>query len=291
MNHSKSNISPLRQRMIEDMTMRKLSTKTQSGYIRAVSHLSDFLKHSPANATAEELRQFRLYLIEQGTSAITLNATLTALRFLYTKTLNRPEVTWQLVSVPTPRKIPVILSREEVGRLLAATTSIKYRTAFSVAYGAGLRVSEVVALKVTDVDSERMLLRIEQAKGKKDRQAMLSPVLLNQLREWWHYANAQRLMLHGGWLFPGQDPVDHLSARQLSRACRAAADDAGLEKHVTMHTFRHSFATHLLESKVDIRVIQTLLGHQQLETTATYASVASSLLQEVVSPLDALTTH
>lgn len=291
MNHSEQSISPLRQRMLDDMKMRKLSSKTQSGYIRAVSRLSDFLKHSPANATAEELRQFRLHLVEQGTSAITLNATLTGLRFLYTKTLYRPDVTWQLVSVPMPRKIPVILSQEEVGKLLAATTSIKYRTAFCVAYGAGLRVSEVVALKVNDIDSERMLLRIEQAKGKKDRQAMLSPVLLNHLREWWRYANAEHLMLNGGWIFPGQNPVDHLSTRQLSRACRAAAEDAGLDKHVTMHTFRHSFATHLLEAKVDIRIIQTLLGHQQLETTATYASVASALLQEVVSPLDTLTRH
>lgn len=288
MKTSHPSISPLRQRMIEDMTMRRLSEKTQSGYIRAISRLSDFLQHSPAHATAEELRQFQLHLAEQGSSAITINAMVTALKFLYCKTLNRPEVLWQLSSVPVPRKIPRVMSIEEVKRLLAAASNLKYRTALAVAYGAGLRVSEVPALKVTDIDSQRMVLRIEQAKGKKDRLAMLSPVLLGYLRDWWHYANAQRLMLHGGWLFPGQNPVNPMSARQLSRACKAAAKDAGLDKHISMHTLRHSFATHLLEAGVDIRVIQTLLGHSKLESTALYAQVATKVLHDVISPLDAL---
>lgn len=281
-------ISPLRQRMIDDMNMRKLSPKTQIGYIRAVAKLAKYLKHSPAHATSEELRQFQIALAEQGASNITINATLSGLQFLYCKTLNRPDVVNKLSTVPTPRKLPQVLSLEEVKRLIGAAHNLKYRTALSVAYGAGLRVSEVVALKVTDIDSKRMVLRIEQGKGKKDRLAMLSPILLGYLRDWWHYAYAQHLMLNGGWLFPGQHPINPLSTRQLGRACKAAAKDAEIEKRVSMHTLRHSFATHLLEAKVDIRVIQTLLGHSKLETTALYAQVATKLLHEVVSPLDAL---
>ena len=281
-------VSPLRQRMIDDMNMRKLSPKTQIGYLRAVTKLAKFLKHSPAHATAEEVRQFQIALAEQGTSNITINATIIGIQFLFRKTLDRPDVVDKLSSVPVPRKLPQILSLEEVKRLIEAAYNLKYRTALSVAYGAGLRVSEVVALKVTDIDSKRMVLRIEQGKGKKDRLAMLSPVLLGYLRDWWRYAHAQQLMLNGGWLFPGQQPINPMSTRQLSRACKAAAHDAQIEKHVSMHTLRHSFATHLLEAKVDIRVIQTLLGHSKLETTALYAQVATELLHEVVSPLDAL---
>jgi integrase/recombinase XerD len=264
-------VSPLRQRMIDDMNMRKLSPKIQIGYIRAVAKLVNFLKHSPAQATSEELRQFHIALAEQGTSNITINATLSGLQFLYCKTLYRPDVVHKLSTVPTPRKLPQVLSLEEVKSLIVAANNLKYRTALSVAYGAGLRVSEVVALKVTDIDSERMVLRIEQGKGKKDRLAMLSPVLLGYLEDWWHYAHALHLMLNGGWLFPGQQPINPLSTRQLGRACKAAAKDAEIEKRVSMHTLRHSFATYLLEAKVDIRVIQTLLGHSKLETTALYA--------------------
>jgi integrase/recombinase XerD len=281
-------VSPLRQRMIDDMNMRRLSPKTQIGYIRAVTKLATYLKHSPAHATAEELRQFQIAMAEQGASNITINSTLSGLQFLFCKTLNRPDVVQKLSTVPTPRKLPQVLSVEEVKRLIAAAHNLKYRTALSVAYGAGLRVSEVVALKVTDVDSKRMVLRIEQGKGNKDRLAMLSPVLLGYLRDWWRYAHAQQLMLNGGWLFPGQQAVNPISTRQLSRACKAAAHDADIDKRVSMHTLRHSFATHLLEAKVDIRVIQTLLGHSKLETTALYAQVATKLLHEVVSPLDAL---
>ena len=281
-------ISPLRQRMIDDMNMRKLSPKTQVAYIRAVARLAKFLNHSPAHATSQELRQFQIALAEQGTSNITINATLSGLQFLYCKTLNRPDIVHRLSTVPTPRKLTQVLSLEEVKCLILATNNLKYRTALSVAYGAGLRVSEVVALKVSDIDSERMVLRVEQAKGKKDRLAMLSPVLLGYLEDWRHYAHAQRLMLKGGWLFPGQQPINPMSTRQMSRACKAAAKDAQISKHVSMHTLRHSFATHLLEANVDIRVIQILLGHSKLETTALYAQVATKLLHEVVSPLDAL---
>jgi len=281
-------VSPLRQRMIEDMMLRKLSSKTQSSYILAVKKLTTYLGHSPDTATAEELRRFQLHLVDKGISSITLNATITALRFFFVTTLARDDAMIKMSSVPVPRKLPVVLSRQEVTRLIDASGNPKYRAALSVAYGAGLRVSEVVALKVSDIDSTRMTLRVEQGKGHKDRYAMLSPVLLDHLRSWWQFAHTQGLMLEGGWLFPGQNPVNHLTARQLNRACHAAAADAEIDKRVSMHTLRHSFATHLLEAKVDIRVIQVLLGHKKLETTALYAQVATDLLREVISPLDTL---
>jgi integrase/recombinase XerD len=288
MTQDTQSISPLRQRMIDDMNMRKLSPNTQSGYIRAVKNLALYLNHSPESATAEELRQFQLHMVKNGVSRITLNATITGLRFLFQITLDRADAMKKMSTVPVPRKLPVVLSSEEAKRLLAASSNPKYRAALSIAYGAGLRVSEVVSLKVVDIDSNRMTLRVEQGKGRKDRYAMLSPVLLEHLRDWWRYAHAQCLILNGGWLFPGQNPVNHMSTRQLSRACLAAAYDADLDKHVSMHTLRHSFATHLLEQKVDIRVIQVLLGHKKLETTALYAQVATDLLREVISPLDRL---
>ena len=290
MTHHTPTISPLRQRMIEDMKLRKLSPRTQAGYLRAVKNLARYLKHSPATATAEELRQFQLHLVEHGISGISLNATITALKFLFQTTLDRADAISKMSTVSVPRKLPVVLNREEAARLIAAAGNPKYRAALSIAYGAGLRVGEVVALKVNDIDSKRMTMRVEQGKGHKDRYAMLSPVLLEHLRAWWRYANAQRRMLKGGWLFPGQNPVNHISARQLSRACHAAAVDAGIDKRISMHSLRHSFATHLLEAKVDIRVIQVLLGHKRLETTALYAQVATEVLREVVSPLDSLET-
>lgn len=281
-------ISTLRQRMIEDMQLRKLSPKTQSAYILAIKKLADYLGHSPHTATREDLRLFQLHLVEQGTSRITINATVTALRFLFEVTLDRQDVVDKLKTVPVPRKLPVVLSREEVRRLLQATTSLKYKAAFAVAYGAGLRISEVTALKISDIDSQRMTLHVEQGKGRKDRYAMLSPMLLTILRAWWREGHARGLMLDGGWLFPGQNPVNPITARQLSRAIRAAAVDSEMEKRVTMHLLRHSYATHLLEQKVDIRVIQVLLGHSKLETTSLYTQVATDVLQEVTSPLETL---
>lgn len=280
--------NPLRQRMIEEMTIRRLMPKTQSQYLAALKRLTAFLKRSPEDATAEELRQFQFMLAESGTSNITINATLTGLKMLFCDTLKRPKVMRKTSQVPEPRKLPKVLSVEEVKQLMVATTSVKYRTALYVAYGAGLRIGEVVKLKVSDIDSKRMLIRVEQGKGRKDRSAILSPVLLQQLREWWRYAHANNLMLKGGWLFPGQQAVDPMSTRQLSRRFRAAADAAGISKEASMHTLRHSFATHLLESNVDIRVIQVLLGHSKLETTVTYTQVATKLLHTVVSPLDNL---
>lgn len=281
-------INPLRQRMIEDMSLRKLKPRTQEAYIRSVMKLAQFLGCSPHTATAEDLRRFQLHLATQGVSNITINATITGLRFFFEVTLDKPDRLRKMSAVHDPRKIPVILSPEEVARLLDATTSLKYKTALSTAYGAGLRASEVTHLKVSDIDSRRMLIHIEQGKGDKDRNAMLSPVLLQLLRQWWRTAQTEHKMLKGGWLFPGQDPVNPVTTRQLHRVCCAAVTLADITKHVSMHTLRHSFATHLLEQGVDIRVIQVLLGHKKLETTALYSQVATRTLRETTSPLDTL---
>ena len=287
MNDSTQPISALRQRMVEDMRMRKLAPKTQAAYIRSVRQLAAYLRRSPDTATAEDLRNYQLYLVDHGTSAISLNASITGLKFFFDITLDRAELIAKMQPVHVPRTLPVVLSREEAARLIASVRNLKHQTALSVAYGGGLRVSEVVALKVGDVDGKRMMLRIEQGKGAKDRYVMLSPVLLERLRTWWRVARAQGKMLDGGWLFPGLNPIEPMSARQLNRAVHAAALAAGIGKRVSMHTLRHSFATHLLEQRVDIRVIQVLLGHKKLETTALYTQVATEILRQVVSPLQA----
>ena len=281
-------ISPLRQRMIDDMRLRKLADKTQSHYLRAVRQFSLFLGHSPDRATIEDLRRYQLHLVDQGTSAISLNAAIIGLKFFFDVTLDHPQLMSKMQLVRIPRTLPVVLSREEVARLIEAAGNIKYQTALSLAYGTGLRAGEVVALKVGDIDSQRMTLRVERGKGQKDRYAMLSPVLLERLRVWWRVARAQGKMLDGGWLFPGMNPIDSLSTRQLNRAIHAAAEAAHIDKRVSMHTLRHSFATHLLEQKVDIRIIQVLLGHKKLDTTALYAQVATEILHQVVSPLERL---
>jgi site-specific recombinase XerD len=288
MNQDTPAVSPLRQRMIEDMRMRKLSDKTQNAYIRAVLKLTAFLGRAPDTATAEDLRRFQLHLVDQGTSPITLNATITGLKFFFEVTLDQAQLMAKMQPVRVPQTLPVVLSRDEVARLIAAAHNLKHQAALSVAYGAGLRASEVVALKVGDIDSERMTLRVEQGKGRKDRYAMLPPVLLERLRAWWRVGHAQGKLLQGGWLFPGMDPLDPLTTRQLNRAIHDAAEAAKIDKRVSMHTLRHSFATHLLEQKVDIRVIQVLLGHKKLETTSLYTHVATEVLHEVVSPLEGL---
>jgi len=290
MNAPHPTVSPLRQRMLEDMRMRRLAPKTQTAYIRAVRRLAAYLRRPPDTATVEDLRNFQLHLVDQGTSPTTLNATITGLKFFCEITLDRADLTAKMQPVHVPRTLPVVLSREEVARLIAAAANLKHQTALSLAYGTGLRASEVVSLKVGDIDSQRMTLRVEQGKGSKDRYAMLSPVLLERLRVWWRVARAQGKMLEGGWLFPGMNPVDPLTTRQLNRAIHMAAESAHIDKRVSMHTLRHSFATHLLEQKVDIRVIQVLLGHKKLETTAMYAQVATDVLREVVCPLDQLST-
>src|SRR5882762_8961194 len=257
-------MSPLRRRMIEDMTVRNFAADTQRNYLRAVKNLAIFLGRSPDAATAEDLRLFQLHLTSTGVRPPTINGTVTALRFFFSVTVDRVAVTKPLTFVAEPRKIPIVLSPEEVARFLEAAPGAKYKAAFSAAYGAGLRVSEVASLKVSDIDSKRMLLRIEQGKGRQDRFAMLSPQLLELLRDWWRIARPQV------WLFPGQNRVNHLSTRQLNRAVHAAAQMAEITKRVSPHTLRHSFATHLLEQNIDIRVIQVLLGHAKLDTTALY---------------------
>jgi integrase/recombinase XerD len=276
-------ISPLRRRMIEDMSIRKFAAKTQHDYVQRVKDFATFLGRSPATSEAEDVRRFRLHLTANGAGTPKINATVAALRFFFKVSLDRPDLTKHLSFIHEPRKPPVVLSPEEVARFLEAAPGVKYKAALSVAYGAGLRVSEVVSLKLSDIDSKRMMLRVEQGKGRKDRYAMLSPVLLELLRDWYRIARPQ------GWLFPGQNPVNPMTTRQLTRACHAATQMAELTKRVTPHTLRHSFATHLLEHNIDVRVIQVLLGHAKLDTTALYTRVATNTIREVMSPLDRLT--
>jgi site-specific recombinase XerD len=244
--------------------------------------LAAFLRRSPDTATAEDIRLFQLHLAEQGISICTRNRTMTGIAFLFRVTLRRPEIADGIEYIAEPQKIPLVLSPEEVRRLIAAAPGFKYRLLLSLTYGCGLRASEVVSLKVSDIDSAQMVIRIEQGKGRKDRYVMLPPALLDMLRQWWQAARPQ------GWLFPGRPPVNPLTYRQLNRIFHLAAEAAEIGKGATLHTLRHSFATHLLESKLDIRMIQALLGHKRLDTTAHYTRVATDLISKVVSPLDQL---
>ena len=244
-----------------------------------------FLGRSPATATGEDLRRYQVHQTENGVQPPSFNSAAVALRFLFLVTLGRPDLAHQLTRINYPRKLPRILSPEDVARLLEAAPGpgLKYKAALSVAYGAGLRAAEVAMLRTGDIDSKRMLIRVEQGKGSKDRYAMLSPQLLEVLRAWWQQCRSK------GWLFPGRDPILPMTTRQLNRACHMAADFAGLGTWISPHTLRHSFATHLLESHTDVRVIQVLLGHAKLDTTARYAQVATNILHTVTSPLDRLT--
>jgi len=281
-------ISPLRRRMVEDMTVRGFAPKTQTGYIRAVRNFTAFFGRPPDRASSEDLRRYQLHLRSLGTSATSMNTAATALRFFFEVTLGRRETAAALTSVRQPQRIPVLLSPAEVAKLLDHAPGLKARAALSLAYGAGLRASEVVFLKVTDIDSARHVIRIEQSKGRKDRNAKLSDDLLELLRAWWRAGREKGVMLPGGWLFPGQNPVNPMTARQLSRIFHGAKEAAGIDKKVSLHTLRHCFATHLLEQGVDIRVIQILLGHKKLETTARYSHIANATLKAVTSPLDLL---
>jgi site-specific recombinase XerD len=272
--------------MIEDMTVRGFTQKTRDDYVRHVRAFAAFLGRSPDTATGEELRGFQLHQSAAGMGVPTRNHAVSALRFFFTVTLDRPDLARRLTIVRRPRRLPEVLSPEEVALLLEAAPGPKYKAAMAAAYGAGLRVSEVVALKVGDIDSDRMLIRIDQGKGRKDRHAMLSPELLELLRAWWRQGRHLGAMLPRGWLFPGRNPINPLSTRQLNRAVHAAASAAGITKRVTPHTLRHSFATHLLEQDIDIRVIQVLLGHAKLDTTALYTRVATRTIGRVRSPLD-----
>lgn len=281
-------VSPLRQRLIDDMTMRRFSRETQRNYLRDVGRFATWLGRSPHTATAEDVRRFQIEQQDTGVPVPTMNSIVAALRFFFTHTLDRPELARKLVRTAHARKIPVVLTLAEVKRLLDATTCLKHQAALSVAYGAGLRVSEVSALKVSDVDSKRMLLRIERGKGGRYRNAMLPEGLLVLLREWWRAGRQQGIMLPNGWLFPGQNATVPLSTRQLHRIVVQAAEAADIPRRVGPHTLRHSFATHLLEDGVDIRVIQALLGHAKLNTTAFYTQVATKTMRAVTSPLDRL---
>lgn len=265
------------------MTVRQFVEKTQADYIRHVRTFTGFLGRSPDTATADDLRRFQLHQAEFGVRPPSMNSAVAALRFFFTVTLERPELVRGLVFVREPRKIPVILSLEEVADVLEAAPGPKYQAALAAAYGAGLRIAEVANLKVADVDSRRMLLRIEQGKGRKDRFAKLPDRLLELLRDWYRIARPTV------WLFPGRDPLLPVTTRQVGRAFHAAVAMAGIRKRVKPHTLRHSFATHLLEQNTDVRVVQVLLGHAKLETTALYAQVATHTIAKVISPLDRLT--
>ena len=275
-------ISPLRRRMVEDMTVRNLSPATQRSYLYAVAKFSRFFGKSPERLELEDVRTYQVHLASQGIAWATLNQTVAALRFFYGVTLDRPEIPERIAYAREPRRLPVVLSADEVVRFLEAVPSLKSRTALTTAYAAGLRVSEVVALKVADIDSGRMLIRVEQGKGGKDRYVMLSAQLLAILRTYWRLAKPRH------WLVPGRDEEHPIDQTVLHAACRSACEAAGLTKHVTVHTLRHSFATHLLESGADIRIIQVLLGHTNISTTARYAQVATSTIQGTASPLDRL---
>jgi site-specific recombinase XerD len=282
---SEKPISPLRRRMIEDMSVRKFGEKTQHDYIRHIEAFARFLGRSPDTATAEDLRRYQVHQSETGERDREQEAQRDR-RTVHGRRLHgRANLAAQLTRVHCPRRLPRVLSPEEIARLIEAAPGpgLKYKAALSVAYGAGLRAAEVASLKVSDIDSKRLLIQVEQGKGRKDRHAMLSPQLLEVLRAWWRQRRSQ------GWLFPGRDPFLPITTRQLNRACHMAADVAGLGTWVSPHTLRHSFATHLLESHADVRVIQVLLGHAKLDTTARYAQVATNLLRTVTSPLDRLT--
>ena len=286
-------ISPLRRRMTEDMTVRGFASKTQRDYIRVVRDFTIFFGRTPDQADAEDLRRFQFHMRTEGASAATMNAAVSALRFFFGTTLGRGDASVGMTTLRLPQRLPVILSPAEVARLLDAAPGLKARAALSIAYGAGLRALEVVSLKVSNIDSQRQVIRVEQGKGRKDRYAMLSPALLALLRAWWRAGREKGVMLApgsvgGGWLFPGQNPVNPLTTRQLSRIFHGAKEAAEIDKKVSLHSLRHCFATHLLERKVDIRIIQVLLGHTKLNTTAHYSQVDSRTLKAVKSPLDLL---
>lgn len=276
-------IHPLRRRMIEDMTARNLDEATQRGYLRAVRSCCRYCDRRPHELTYEDIRRYQLQLMQSGLAPGSVNSVMVGLRFFFRVTLKRPEALDYIPMAREPQRLPVVMTPEEVASLLEAAPGLKWRTALSVAYGAGLRASEVVGLKVGDIDSRRMRIRVEQGKGRRDRDALLSPHLLAGLRDWWKVARPPV------WLFPNRvTPFNPVTPRSLNRAFHEAVRKAGIKKPVSLHTLRHCFATHLLEQKVDVRVIQVLLGHRKLETTAVYTHVATKTLDGIESPLDLL---
>jgi integrase/recombinase XerD len=275
-------MSPLRRRMIEDMTVRNLSRETQDAYVRSVAKLSKHFGCSPDRLGLEDIRAYQVYLTSQGVSWSTLKQAVCAFRFFYGVTLGRTDLPVRIPYPRSPRKLPVVLGSEEVVQFLEAVRSLKARVALTTAYAAGLRLAEVAALQVSNIDSQRMVLRIERGKGGYARQALLPVQLLTILRAYW------RIERPATWLFPGRNPQHSISCKTLGEACRMARESARLSKRVTPHTLRHSFATHLLESGTDIRIIQVLLGHRHLSTTALYTQVATTTIASTQSPLDRL---
>ena len=284
-------MTPLRKRMIDDMTLHGLKRKTIRAYVACVARFARHFGKSPELLGAAEIRSYLLYLThDRQVAASTYNQALCALKFLYRITLGRD---WDLQGLARTRrqtKLPVVLSLEEVHRFFEAVTSLRHRAILMTAYAAGLRISEVLALRVDDIDSQRMVIRVRQGKGSKDRYVMLSPRLLALLREYWK-ARRRKVSQPSPWLFPGNVPGRPITDRAVYDACEEACRAAGLDKHVTVHTLRHSFATHLLESGTDLRTIQILLGHRSLNTTARYLHVATAALQATRSPLDRLDLH
>jgi site-specific recombinase XerD len=276
-------MTPLRRRMTEDMTVRNFSPYTQRSYLFAVARFARHFNTSPAELGPDHLREYLNLLIAKKISASYFNINVAALRFLYTVTLERE---WMLTKLPfqkEPRKLPTVLSIDEVTRFLATVPDQKMRAVLVTAYAAGLRVFEVVALRVHDIDNRRMVLRVADGKGGKERLVMLSPKLLELLRAYWKAEHPR-----SEWLFPGRDPAEHISIRSVQLACQIARDAAGIAKHITLHTLRHSFATHLLEAGTDLCTIKLLLGHRSLSTTARYLHVATNTVCAVPSPLDRL---
>jgi len=283
--------TPLRVRMLADMIARNLGPASQASHLRACKRFAAWLRRSPDTATPDDVKHFQQYLIGSGASICTRNQTMTGVKFLFRVTLRRHDLVAEIFHLREPVKVPLVLSKKEVKRVLAMAPSLKARVMLSLAYGCGLRAGEVVRLKVGDIDSEQDIIRIVQSKGRKDRNVMLPLDILDSLREWWKKrptSQDKRVARDDRLLFPGYGGK-HLSARQISRLFKVAAQAAAITKPVTLHTLRHSFATHLLERGVDIRVIQALLGHSKLTTTARYASVATGMIAAVESPLDNLT--
>jgi len=263
----------------------------QRGHIHSCKRFAAFLKRSPDTATAEDIRRFQLHLSETGASICNRNRIMTGLRFLFRVTLRRLDLAAEIYHLREPQKIPLVMSQDETRRLLAVASSLKVRVLLSLGYGCGLRAGEVVRLKVKDIDRAQNIIRVEQSKGRKDRHVMLSPEMLGLLREWW---KARPTRWDAGvppeerLLFPGRKPGKPMTTRQLSRLFHETADAAGIKKSVTLHALRHSFATHLLEGDTDIRIIQALLGHDKLDTTARYTRVATGMIAGIKSPLDLL---
>jgi len=284
--------SPLRQRMIEDMTARKLCAGTQRGHIRSCKRFAAFLKRSPDTATLEDIRRFQLHLAETDVSICNRNRIMTGLRFLFRVTLRRLDLAEEVYHIREPQKLPLVMSIDEMKRLLAVASSLKTRVLLSLGYGCGLRASEIVRLKVKHIDRALSIIRIEQSKGRKDRNVMLSDEMLDLLRQWWKVRSSRHdagIPLQERWLFPSRKSAGRpMTTRQLNRLFHEAAEAAGIKKGVTPHTLRHSFATHLLDQDTNLRKIQLLLGHEKLETTARYLHVATGVISAVESPLDRL---